>query len=159
MSRAKLVWALPWRENEGEANVFDKPNEQRQACLGFAMARKRRQRQDWRLHNSTDNIPLALYQLAKGIFFLYKMKEDDRKWLQKPLYYHRSKTKQWRRRLPHYCSSMSLMPWCPNVPVTRQTNTKTVRPMSFSVCIYWTFLVWCVPHITWQKQIFQTFEC
>ena len=28
MSNAELARALPWRENEGEVNVFDKPDEQ-----------------------------------------------------------------------------------------------------------------------------------
>ena len=31
---------MPWRENEGEANVFDKPDEQRSSLLEYAaMAR------------------------------------------------------------------------------------------------------------------------
>ena len=55
--RAKLAWAMPWRENLHGVNIrshaacmiyeprivtkiFDKPNEQSQACLGYAMARK-----------------------------------------------------------------------------------------------------------------------
>ncbi|MGN1237246.1 MAG: hypothetical protein ACI4TS_07340 [Bacteroidaceae bacterium] len=41
MSRAKLAWAMPWREIATDKNGFVKPNEQSQACLGYAMARKR----------------------------------------------------------------------------------------------------------------------
>ena len=32
---------LAWRENEGEANVFGKPNEQRQSLLGLCHGEKR----------------------------------------------------------------------------------------------------------------------
>ena len=53
------------------------------------MARKRRQRQDGRLHECNDSIPAALHQLARGIFFQNKMKIDDRQWLQMPLSYHK----------------------------------------------------------------------
>ena len=39
MSNAELARALPWRENEGEVNVFGKPEDQRELAR-FGLARK-----------------------------------------------------------------------------------------------------------------------
>ena len=41
MTETKLAWAMPWRENEGEANVFVKPEDQRElARFGLAWREK-----------------------------------------------------------------------------------------------------------------------
>ena len=40
MSNAELARALPWRENEGEVNVFGKPDEQRPSLLGLCHGEK-----------------------------------------------------------------------------------------------------------------------
>ena len=39
MTETKLAWAMPWRENEGEANVFVNPEDQRELAR-FGLARK-----------------------------------------------------------------------------------------------------------------------
>ena len=44
MSNAELARALPWRENEGEVNVFGKPEDQRELAR-FGLARKLRRSQ------------------------------------------------------------------------------------------------------------------
>ena len=72
MSRAKLAWALPWRENEGNAKIED--------CMNAMIISL------WLMwHTGTID--------QRDIFFQYKIKIDDRERLQMPLSYHRSKTK------------------------------------------------------------------
>ena len=46
MSNAELARALPWRENEGEVNVFGKPDEQRPSLLGLCNGEKTKAKSD-----------------------------------------------------------------------------------------------------------------